>query len=79
MRRTLLITCLALLAACSRSEPRGEIQADTVPADSITRRQRDSVLGASRLPGASGIRGALEASDAAADRAALIDSLSGGH
>lgn len=45
------------------------------PPDSITRRQRDSVIGESRLPGARGVRGALEASDAAAGRNAALDSL----
>jgi hypothetical protein len=37
-------------------------------ADTLTVRQRDSVLGASQLPGAQGIRGALRASDSAAAR-----------
>jgi hypothetical protein len=38
-------------------------------------RERDSVLGASRLPGAQGVRGALRASDSAAARNARLDSL----
>ena len=37
-------------------------------ADTLTVRQRDSVLGASQLPGAQGIRGALRVSDSAAAR-----------
>jgi len=38
--------------------------------DTLTRRQRDSVLGASQLPGAQGVRGALRAADSAAARRA---------
>jgi hypothetical protein len=58
-----------MLAAC------GGQGADGTPADTLTQRQRDSVIGASRLPGAGGVRGALEASDSAAARRALVDSL----
>ncbi len=34
-------------------------------ADTLSRRQRDSVIGASQLPGAQGVRGALRMSDSA--------------
>lgn len=72
-----------LLAACSGGSPDGAsaddgMAADTMPADSITKRQRDSAIGASGLPGAQGVRGALDAADAAAERAAAIDSVTGG-
>ncbi|MFL5402629.1 MAG: hypothetical protein ACJ8BF_07410 [Gemmatimonadales bacterium] len=40
-----------------------------------TERERDSVLGASRLPGARGVRGALGASDSADARNARLDSV----
>ena len=40
-----------------------------------SQRERDSVLGASRLPGAQGVRGALGASDSAAARNARVDSI----
>lgn len=39
-----------------------------------TERQRDSVIGASKLPGASGVRGALRVQDSAAARNTRIDS-----
>jgi hypothetical protein len=39
-----------------------------------TERERDSVLGASQLPGARVVRGALGASDSAAARNARLDS-----
>ena len=38
-------------------------------------RARDSTVGASALPGAAGVRGALRASDSAAARNSRIDSL----
>ena len=41
----------------------------------VSQRERDSVLGASKLPGARGVRGALGASDSAAARNARLDSV----
>jgi hypothetical protein len=38
-------------------------------------RERDSVLGASQLPGAQGVRGALRVSDSGTARRALEDSV----
>ncbi|HEX6307421.1 MAG TPA: hypothetical protein VFZ69_04480 [Longimicrobiales bacterium] len=62
---------LLMLAACS-----GEgTQSDTAARDTLTRRQRDSIIGASRLPGARGVQRALEASDSAAARNAAMDSI----
>ena len=43
--------------------------------DTLTRRQRDSVIGASKLPGAQGVRGALQAQDSARARNARLDSI----
>jgi hypothetical protein len=40
-----------------------------------TERERDSILGASQLPGARGVRGALNASDSAEARNARLDSV----
>ena len=47
------------------------------PQNAQTQRARDSVIGESNLPGAGGVRGALRASDSAAARQALIDSVGG--
>lgn len=44
-------------------------------ADSITQRQRDSVIGESGIPGARAIRSAQKASDALDERSARLDSL----
>jgi hypothetical protein len=70
MLRMLTQASLILLltsAACS-PQPDGSKR-------SLSQRERDSVLGASRLPGAAGVRGALRAEDSAAARNARLDSL----
>ena len=66
------IVCWAVMAglalgACSSK------RSDSAPARS--QRERDSILGASQLPGARGVRGALGAADSAAARNARIDSI----
>ena len=43
--------------------------------DPDARRARDSAIGASRLPGAAGVRGALRAADSASARRAREDSV----
>jgi hypothetical protein len=62
-----LVSGVFIVAACS--PPNGE------PRPSSSQRTRDSVLGASKLPGAQGVRGALGASDSAAARTARLDSV----
>ena len=69
MRYAMLVLCVAAVA-CSKA-PRTPASSG----DTLTRRQRDSVLGASRLPGAQGIRGALRAQDTAAAQNARADSV----
>jgi len=46
------------------------------PRDAAQQRAIDSTIGASALPGARGVQGALAASDSAARRARELDSLS---
>lgn len=55
-------------SACSQGE-------DAEPGSDMTQRQRDSVIGASQLPGAHGVTRALGAADSAAARNARLDSL----
>ncbi|MFL5489894.1 MAG: hypothetical protein ACJ8AP_10510 [Gemmatimonadales bacterium] len=43
--------------------------------DAGSQRARDSAIGASNLPGAQGVRGALRADDSAAARNARLDSV----
>ena len=61
----LLVLGLGLAAGCTSGEQRRE----------ATQRERDSVIGASKLPGAAGVRGALRAADSAAARNARADSV----
>jgi hypothetical protein len=63
-------TLLLVLTGCSRSADRASAP------NQRSERQRDSVLGASRLPGAAGVRHALEASDSGAARRRREDSAS---
>jgi hypothetical protein len=63
---TLLAIGLVTVVGCKHSAD------DTGHARS--ERERDSILGASRLPGATGVRGALRVSDSAEARNARIDS-----
>jgi hypothetical protein len=60
-------TVLLLVCACAQREDQSKRPA--------TERERDSVLGASRLPGATGVRGALRAQDSAAARNSRLDSV----
>jgi hypothetical protein len=66
--RTIGLAGLLLLAIACSPDPDQKRGA-------ATERERDSVLGASTLPGASGVRGALGASDSAAARNARLDSV----
>jgi hypothetical protein len=63
----LLASGMVTLSACA-----GGHEKHGAPA---TERQRDSVIGASRLPGAQGVGRALQASDSATSRRAMEDSI----
>jgi hypothetical protein len=69
MRYSAMLLCV-LVVACGKAQPSGRAAGDT-----LTQHQRDSVLGASRLPGARGIRGALQAQDSATARNQRADSI----
>jgi hypothetical protein len=68
IRSLFLVICMT---GCSGSEP----DAAAATADTLTRAQRDSIIGASALPGAGGVRGALQVADTAAARQSAVDSL----
>jgi len=57
--------------ACDQSA--GDAQS---AADTLTRRQKDSIIATMPIPGASGVGRALDAQDAARARAAQLDSIS---
>ena len=69
MRRT-AIALLFLLAAC-KDRPQARMQ----NADTLTQRQKDSVVGASGLPGSQGIAKAQAAQDSANARTHRADSM----
>lgn len=71
VKRTGLILACVALVSCSSGEP----QDAAVDRDTLTQRQRDSIFGASSIPGASSVQRALEAADVADDRAARLDSV----
>ena len=72
MRRALLaIAAAALVAGCSK--PKDTTANDR---DTMTRRQKDSVIAQSSLPGAKGVGMALKTSDSLKARQAALDSAS---
>lgn len=71
--RRILIVAAAVLGVWACGEGAGSNQA--AQADTLTRRQRDSVISEMPIPGASGVGTALEAADRAAARAEQHDTI----
>jgi hypothetical protein len=65
---------LLLLLCASACTATGDEDAASA-ADTLTRAQRDSMIGASSLPGARGVQRAIDARDTANARNAAMDSL----
>jgi hypothetical protein len=57
----LLLAVAAMPLACSKDRPKSSGMGTT---DSLTQRQRDSILAGSRIPGAAGVGAAMRAADA---------------
>jgi hypothetical protein len=72
MRFATFATLIGVLVAADAC---GTQASESARRDALTRRQRDSAIGASALPGARGVQGALAASDTAERRGALLDSI----
>lgn len=68
MQTALLFACI-VLAACAQPETPANNR------DTMSQRQRDSVLGQSQLPGAQGVTRAMGAADSARARNARLDSI----
>ena len=65
MTRSAIATALALLAGCGGSDG-GSRQ--SVNRDTLTQRQKDSILAQSRIPGAAGVGRAMRAADSTSAR-----------
>jgi uncharacterized lipoprotein NlpE involved in copper resistance len=61
-----LVAVVVALSACAKDE--GDVKRD------LTRREKDSILGASQIPGARAVKKTLSAADSAAARQARLDS-----
>jgi hypothetical protein len=72
MRARVVAIVLAFCAACSS----GKSAKSAAEGDSLTQRQRDSILAKSRIPGASGVGSAMRAADSASARIRATDSVS---
>ncbi|HUK21457.1 MAG TPA: hypothetical protein VLV45_07855 [Gemmatimonadales bacterium] len=70
-QRMLIATVLATLVACG-GQPKPAAVGTT---DSMTERQRDSMLAGSRIPGASGVGAAMRAADATSHGIRSADSV----
>lgn len=71
MRLVLCIATAALVTAACSDKPAEQ----PPPRTAAEQRRIDSTVGASKLPGAQGVRGALAASDSAAAYNKTLDSL----
>jgi hypothetical protein len=67
-RLTTAALLLATLAACTRDK-------DAAPEKLKSQRERDSVLGQSKIPGATGVGKAMKVADSAGSRVQLQDSI----
>ncbi|MGE0158045.1 MAG: hypothetical protein AB7T31_01465 [Gemmatimonadales bacterium] len=73
MRGWIVVAAVMSVWACGRAEGDAESSADT-----LTRRQKDSIVATMPIPGARGVGRALDAQDASRERAAALDSILAG-
>ena len=72
--RIFVVATLIAAFGCTGGEDAGDSSAG---GDTVTRRQRDSLIGESVLPGAQGVRAAMRAADSAEARMRRLDSIGG--
>jgi hypothetical protein len=65
MTRSAVAAALVLLAACGGSDGGSQ---QSVNRDTLTQRQKDSILAQSRIPGAAGVGRAMRAADSTSAR-----------
>ena len=68
--RWIVVAAVLGVGACGQSAGDAASSADT-----LTRRERDSIIATMPIPGASGVGRALDASDRARERANALDSI----
>ena len=66
------VLVIALLAACTSNESGSQ---QTVNRDTLTQRQKDSILAQSKIPGASGVGRAMKAADSTSARVQAADTV----
>ena len=71
LRQSTVWLCLAVLGACAQDDGKRQVN----NRDTMTQRQKDSVLGATRIPGASNIPKAQRAADSLSARARALDTI----
>ena len=70
LKDVVFMIVLTAIAGCSDRADRSSVSADT-----LTQRQRDSVVARSKLPGAKAVQGALDAAGAIEARQSAADSI----
>ena len=70
--RRLPLTALLVLLACGGEDAAPN---QTVNRDTLTQRQKDSILAQSRIPGASGVGKAMRVADSTSARAQAADTI----
>jgi len=74
MKRSMWVTAAMLAVwACGQSAEEA-----TNAADTLTRREKDSIIATMPIPGSRGVGRALDAQDASRERAAALDSILAG-
>ena len=74
MKRGWVLACAVLgIWGCGQGADGG-----TTAADTLGRRQKDSIISTLPVPGSGGVGRALDAQDASRERAAALDSILGG-
>lgn len=75
MRMTVcVVVALAAVAACSPKGANQSAATDSLTADTLTRRQKDSIFAHSKVPNAGAVGKAMNAADAEGAHNAAIDS-----
>lgn len=72
MHARVFTIALVLVAGCSK----GDADKSAARTDTLTERQRDSILAQSRIPGASGVGSAMRAADSTSAHIRAADTVS---